>query len=85
MMTRAEVRILSGKSCKIIPHAASGGGWPLGYGPVGIPLTLTLSPRRGNRRAYHYDNPDCARFAIRLMTILPLPEGEGRGEGKGSD
>jgi hypothetical protein len=53
-----------------------------------LPLTLTLSPRRGNSQRMllilrKLVRPIPSRdYAKARQTIFPLPEGEGRDEGK---
>ena len=49
---------------------------------VTLALTLTLSPRRGNRQWLRRKNSSNGEPFPALEKILPLPGGEGRGEGE---
>ena len=47
-----------------------------------LALTLTLSPRRGNRQWQRRNNSLNGEPFPGLEKVLPLPGGEGRGEGE---
>ena len=49
---------------------------------VTLALTLTLSPRRGNRQWPRRKNAHDGESFPALEKVLPLPGGEGRGEGE---
>ena len=50
---------------------------------VTLALTLTLSPRRGNRQWLRWEKSLTGGPIPALEKVLPLPGGEGRGEGEG--